>query len=64
MKINKYLVDAIIMVSFILLVLIGTSEFANTTLKTILMGGLGFSSLVMIIIRIINSQQNLSKRHE
>ena len=64
MKINKDLVDAIMMVSFILLVLIGTSEFANTTLKTILMGGLGFSSLVMIIIWIINSQQNLSKRHE
>jgi len=36
MKINKDLVDAVMMVSFILLVLIGTSEFSDTTLKIIL----------------------------
>lgn len=61
MKINKDLVDAVMMVSFILLVLIGTSEFSDTTLQIILMGGLGILSVVMIIMRIIEARQNLSK---
>lgn len=58
MKINKDLVDAVMMVSFILLVLIGTSEFSDTTLKIILMGSLGVLSVVMIILRIVEAQQN------
>ena len=49
------------MVSFILLVLIGTSEFSDTTLQIILMGGLGILSVVMIIMRIIEARQNPSK---
>jgi hypothetical protein len=61
MKINKDLVDAVMMVSFILLVLIGTSEFSDTTLQIILMGGLGILSVVMIIMRIIEARQNPSK---
>ncbi|MBE6302126.1 MAG: hypothetical protein E7085_09820 [Parabacteroides distasonis] len=58
MKINKDLVDAVMMVSFILLVLIGTSEFSDTTLKIILMGSLGVLSVVMIILRIVEARQN------
>ena len=61
MKINKDLVDAVMMVSFILLVLIGTSEFSDTTLQIILMGGLGILSVVMIIMRIIEARHNPSK---
>ena len=61
MKINKDLVDAVMMVSFILLVLIGTSEFSDTTLQIILMGGLGILSVVMIIMRIIEARQSPSK---
>ena len=40
MKINKDLVDATMMLSFIILVLIGTSDFSNMLLKEITMGGL------------------------
>ena len=40
MKINKDLVDATMMLSFIILVLIGTSDFSNMLLKEITMGSL------------------------
>ena len=48
MKINKDLVDATMMLSFIILVLIGTTDFSNLLLKEITMGGLGLLSAAMI----------------
>ena len=43
MKINKDLVDAVMMVSFIILVLIGTTDFENAITKDVTMGALGNS---------------------
>ena len=41
MKINKDLVDAVMMVSFIILVLIGTTDFENAITKDVTMGARG-----------------------
>lgn len=57
MKINKDLVDAIMMVSFIILVLIGTTEFKNTLVKEVTMGAFGLVSLVMVVLRTIQIKQ-------
>lgn len=53
MKINKDLVDAIMMVSLIILVLIGTTDFDNATTKNVTMGALGLISIGMIVLRVI-----------
>lgn len=53
MKINKDLVDATMMLSFIILVLIGTSDFSNMLLKEITMGSLAVLSVAMIALRFI-----------
>ena len=64
MKINKDLVDATMMLSFIILVLIGTTDFSDMLLKEITMGGLALLSVAMVTLRIIymrqeaNSQKN------
>ena len=55
MKINKDLVDATMMLSFIILVLIGTSDFSNMLLKEITMGSLAVLSVAMIALRFIHS---------
>ena len=57
MKINKDLVDAVMMLSFIILVLVGSSDFTNAAEKNIIMGGLGVLYIVMIILRIIQIRQ-------
>lgn len=41
MKISKDLMDALMMLSFIILVLVATSDFENTAMKNILMIGSG-----------------------
>lgn len=51
MKINKDLVDAIMMLSFIMLVLIGTTDFTNVATKNITMGSLGLVAIVMVTLR-------------
>lgn len=53
MKINKDLVDATMMLSFISLVLIGTTDFKEMFVKEIMMGSVGLLALVMIVLRII-----------
>ena len=57
MKINKDLVDATMMLSFIILLLIGTTDFSNLLLKEITMGGLGLLSAAMIALRVIQMRQ-------
>ena len=57
MKINKDLVDATMMLSFIILVLIGTTDFSDMLLKEITMGGLALLSVAMVTLRIIYMQQ-------
>jgi len=61
MKINKDLVDAVMMISFISLVLIGTSDFSNETTKDIFMAILGVITLAMVGLRFIkpkNKKEN------
>ena len=43
--------------SFIILVLIGTTDFSNLLLKEITMGGLGLLSAAMIALRVIQMRQ-------
>lgn len=66
MKINKDLVDATMMLSFIILVLIGTTDFSNLLLKEITIGGLTMLSIVMIALRVIYMKQeaNSLKKEE
>jgi hypothetical protein len=56
MKINKDLLDATMMLSFITLVLIGTTDFNDTTKKTVIMAVLVIVAVASIIIRIVNSR--------
>ena len=63
MKINKDLVDAIMMLSFIILVLVGTTDFSNMLIKEITMGGLALLSITMIVLRIIGMRQEASSPH-
>lgn len=57
MKINKDLVDAILMVSFIILVLIGTTKFESASAKNVIMGGLGLISVAMVVLRTLQMKQ-------
>lgn len=57
MTINKDLVEATIMLSFIILVLVGTSNFDSATTKTITMGILGAITAVAIVLKIIQARQ-------
>lgn len=63
MKINKDLVDATMMLSFIILVLVGTTDFSNMLIKEITMGGLALLSIAMIVLRIIGMRQEASSSH-
>ena len=54
MKINRDLVDAVMMLSFISLVLVGTSDFDNSTIKDITMVLLGVLAIVMVVLRVIS----------
>ncbi|MBN2660251.1 MAG: hypothetical protein JXR54_03150 [Tannerellaceae bacterium] len=58
MKINKDLTDAVMMLSFIALVLIGTSEFENDFSKNIVMVAMGFVSVASVVLRIVSGRQN------
>mgnify|MGYP003256801759 CR=1 FL=1 len=51
MKINKDLVDATMMLSFIILVLIGTTDFENVVAKDVTMGILGLITVIMVVLR-------------
>lgn len=52
MKINKDLMEACLMLGFICLVLIGTTEFENRVTKEILLGALTAASLLFTWLRI------------
>lgn len=56
MKINKDLVDAVMMVSFISLVLIGTTDFSNATEKKITMVIVAVIVISMLILRILRAK--------
>ena len=64
MKINKDLVDAVMMVSFIILVLIGTTDFENIIAKDVTMGALGLLTVGMVILRGIQLRQAAKEQKE
>ena len=64
MKINKDLVDAIMMLSFIILVLIGTTDFDNTATKNLAMIAFSIVGVVMVILRIIGMRQEAHRTQE
>ena len=51
MKINKDLVDAVMMVSFIVLVLVGTTTFEDEVKKHVIMGVLAVVTVSMVALR-------------
>ena len=51
MRINKDLADAIMMVSFIVLVLVGTTTFDNEVTKNVTI------TVAMLVLRVIGSRQ-------
>ena len=57
MKINKDLVDATLMLSFIILVLVGTTDFTNVVMKHVLMGILAVISIAMVVLRVLYARQ-------
>lgn len=57
MKINKDLVDATLMLSFIILVLVGTTEISNAVIKDVTMGALGVVCVIMAVLRGIQLRQ-------
>ena len=64
MKINKDLVDAVMMLSFIILVLIGTTDFENMIVKEVTMGVLGLITVVMVVLRGIQMRQEAKEPKE
>lgn len=61
MKINKNLAEAVLMLSCICLVLIGTTDFENTANKTVIMSVLGVVAVIMAIARFASSKQEESE---
>lgn len=64
MKINKDLVEALLMISFISLVLIGTSDFQNIITKDVLLGITGVLVLLMAGLRIKANKQTEDHKPE
>lgn len=58
MKINKDLVDATLMLSFISLVLVGTSDLHDVVIKNCTMGALGIICVLMVVFRAIAMRQD------
>lgn len=58
MKINKDLTDAVMMLGFIILVLVGTSDYDNPTIKTILLATLSTTVIAAVICRIMEAKSN------
>ncbi len=53
MKISSDLIDALLMLSCIILVLVGTTSFENPTNKTIIMVVLGIIAISSAVLRVI-----------
>ncbi len=57
MKISKDLADAVMMISCIILVLIGTTTFDNSSTKMILMIVLGILAVSMGVVRFLGERK-------
>ena len=61
MKLNKDFIDAVMMLSVICLVLVGTSEFSDETAKNIAMIALGITSVITLVLRFIGGSNESGK---
>lgn len=61
MKVNKDLADATMMVSFIVLVLVGTTTYDSEMTKNIIMGALAVLCVVMGVLRYLGSKNETHK---
>ena len=57
MKISNDLVEAIMMLSFIILVLVGTTDFESDGTKSMVMGGIGVVAIIAIVVRVIKARR-------
>lgn len=64
MHINKDLAEACMMLSLIILVLIGTTEFDSETRKHIVMGIVGFIAVLTGVLRVIGAKQHKDEHDE
>ena len=62
MKINKDLVDAVMMVSFIVLVLVGTTTFEDEAKKHVIMGVLAVVTVSMVALRFLHAKKGEEKK--
>lgn len=58
MKINTDLVNATLMISFISLVLVGTTTFNDAMVKNIVMFSLGFLCVGMVVLQLVASHNH------
>ncbi|MCD7930063.1 MAG: hypothetical protein LUH15_01080 [Tannerellaceae bacterium] len=63
MKISKDLMDALMMLSFIILVLVATSDFENTAMKNILMIGSGVIVAISVTGRVLAAKKILKRNN-
>lgn len=63
MKISKDLMDALMMLSFIILVLVATSDFENTAMKNILMIGSGGVIVAISVTGRVLAAKKILKRN-
>ncbi|MCD8043350.1 MAG: hypothetical protein LUH10_09830 [Tannerellaceae bacterium] len=61
MKINKDLMDALMMLSFIILVLVATSDFENTAMKNILLIGSVVVVAISVTGRVLAAKKNTNQ---
>ena len=62
MKINKDLVDAVMMVSDIGLVLVGTTTFEDEVKKHVIMGVLAVVTVSMVALRFLHAKKGEEKK--
>lgn len=56
MRINKNLAEAVLMLSCIVLVLVGTTDFDSATTKSVVMGVLAVLAVIMGFVRFVGNK--------
>lgn len=57
MRINKDLAEALLMLSAIVLILLGVSDFENESTKTVIMVTLGSFTAILFVLRVLAARQ-------
>ena len=59
MKVNKDLMESLLMVAFIIMVLVGTTNFDSAQIKYLIMGGLGIIIALTGVLRYVVAPKKL-----